>query len=115
MLSQEIKDSLDRKEILLAVFVDFKSAYDSVLRVKLMDKLQKIDVRGRMLKLFHNFITQHFCARKFENNFSKYKQIRRGLPQGEVTSTTLFNVMFNDLPAQLGKIKKISQLSLQMT
>jgi hypothetical protein len=42
MLSQEIKDSLDRKETLLAVFADFKSAYDSVWRVKLMDKLQKI-------------------------------------------------------------------------
>jgi hypothetical protein len=42
MLSQEIKDFLDRKEILLAVFVDFKSAYDSVWRVKLMDKLQKL-------------------------------------------------------------------------
>jgi hypothetical protein len=99
MLSQEIKDSLDRKEILLAVFVDFKSAYDSVWRVKLMDKLQKIGVRGRMLKWFHNFITQRFCATKFENNLSKYKQTRRGLPQGADTSTTLFNVMINDLPA----------------
>jgi hypothetical protein len=39
LCNQEIKDSLDRKEILLAVFVDFKSAYDSVWRAKLMDKL----------------------------------------------------------------------------
>jgi hypothetical protein len=46
MLSQEIKDSLDRKEILLAVFVDFKSAYDSVWRVKLMDKLQQNWCKG---------------------------------------------------------------------
>jgi hypothetical protein len=30
MLSQEIKDSLDRKAMLFAVFVHFKSAYDSV-------------------------------------------------------------------------------------
>jgi hypothetical protein len=57
MLSQEIKDSLDRKEILFAVSVDFKSVYDSVCRVKLMDKLQKIGVSGRMLEWFHNFIT----------------------------------------------------------
>jgi hypothetical protein len=107
MLSQEIKNFLDRKEILLEVFVDFKSAYHSVWRVKLMDKLQKIGVRGRMLKWFHNFITQRFCATKFKNNLSKYKQTRRGLPQGAVTSTTLFNVMINDLPAQLGEIKNI--------
>jgi hypothetical protein len=107
MLSQEIKGSLDRKETLLAVFVDFKSAYDSVWRVKLMDKLQKIGVRGRMLKWYHNFIIQRLCATKFENNFSKYKQTRCVLPQGAVTSTTLFNVMINDLPAWLGKIKSI--------
>jgi hypothetical protein len=107
MLSQEIKDPLDRKEILLAVFVDFKSAYDSVWRVKLMDKLQKIGVRGRRLKWFHNFIIRRFCATKFENNFSKYKQTRRRLPWGAVTCTTFFNVMINDLPAWLGKIKNI--------
>jgi hypothetical protein len=108
MPSQEIKDSLDRKETLLAVFVDFKSVYDSVWRVKLMDKLQKIGIKGSMLKWFHNFITQCFCATKFENNLSKYKQTRRGLPQGAVTSTTtLFNVRINDLPARLGKIKNI--------
>jgi hypothetical protein len=46
MLSQEIKDSLDRKGILLTVFVDFKSAYDSVWRVNLMDKLQKNWCKG---------------------------------------------------------------------
>lgn len=39
MLSLEIKDSLDRDEAMLAVFIEFKSAYDSVWRVKLMDKL----------------------------------------------------------------------------
>jgi ribonuclease HI len=107
MLSQEIKDSLDRQETMIAVFVDFKSAYDSVWRVKLVDKLQAIGVKGRMLKWIHNFITQRFCATKFENKLSKYKQIRRGLPQGAVTSTTLFNVMINDLPTQLEKIKNV--------
>jgi hypothetical protein len=115
MLSQEIKDSLDRKEILFAVFVDFKCAYDSVRRVKLMDKLQKLGVRGRMLKWFHNFITQRFCAKKIENNLSKYKQTRRRLPQGAVTSTTLFNVMINDLPAWLGEIKNIKSALFAVT
>jgi hypothetical protein len=60
-----------------------------------------------MFKWFHNFITQRFCITKFENNLSKYKQTRRELPQGAVTSTTLFNVMINDLPAHLGEIKNI--------
>jgi hypothetical protein len=38
-LSLESKDSLDRDETMLAVFIDFKSAYNSVWRVKLMDEV----------------------------------------------------------------------------
>jgi hypothetical protein len=63
----------------LAVFVDFKGAYDSTKRVKLMDKLQTIGV-----KWIQNFISQHLCATKFENKLSKYKHIRRGLPKEQL-------------------------------
>jgi hypothetical protein len=63
VVSQEIKDSFDGKETMLAVFVDFKSASDSAWRVKLMDKLQKVGVKGGMLKWFHNVIT-HFLHNK---------------------------------------------------
>jgi hypothetical protein len=85
---------------MLAVFVDFNSACDSIWRVKLMDKLQTIDVKGRIPKWNHNFITQCPCATKSENKLLKYKQIRRELPQGVETSTTLLNVMINNLPTQ---------------
>ena len=37
---KKITDSLDRREIMITVFVDFKSAYDYVWTVKLTDKLQ---------------------------------------------------------------------------
>jgi hypothetical protein len=80
MLSQEIRDYLDRKETMLAVFVAFKSVYDSVWKVKSMDMLQKIGVKSRVLKWFHSFITQRFCAAKFENETPKYKQSRRAVP-----------------------------------
>jgi hypothetical protein len=81
MLSQEIKDSLDRKEILLAVFVDFKSVYDSVWRVKLMYKLQKIGVRVRMLKWVHNFITHRFCATKLKVTSQNINRLGEDYPR----------------------------------
>jgi hypothetical protein len=65
-----------------------------------------------MLKWFHNFITQHFCATKFENEISKYMQTRSGPPQGAVTRTTLFNVMINKLSAQLGETKNFKSVLL---
>ena len=39
LLSQEIKDCLDKKQTVLAVYVDFKGAYDSVPRLKLLEKM----------------------------------------------------------------------------
>jgi hypothetical protein len=72
MLCQKTKNS-KQKETMLAVFVDFKSAYDSIWRVKLMDKLQTIGVKGRTLKWIHTFIS-HLCAIKSENKLSKYKK-----------------------------------------
>jgi hypothetical protein len=37
-----VKESLARKETLFAVFVDFRSVYDSVWRMKFRDKSQKL-------------------------------------------------------------------------
>jgi len=37
--SQSIKDALDNKRILTAVFIDFESAYDSVWKENLLVKL----------------------------------------------------------------------------
>jgi hypothetical protein len=54
MLNQEVEVSLDRKETMRTFFVDFRSTYDAVWRVKLKDKLQKNDVKCRMLKWFHS-------------------------------------------------------------
>jgi hypothetical protein len=91
MLSQEIKDSLDRRENTCSVF-DFGSACDSVWRVKLKDKIGKIGVKGRMLIWFHSLIIHHFYVIKCENKISGYKQSRRGLLQAVVPSCEIKNI-----------------------
>jgi len=39
-------------------------------------------IRGYSISNHAGLITQSFCTTKLENNLSKYKQTRRGLPQG---------------------------------
>ena len=68
-LRQYIKDKMDKKDSVLAVFVGFKGAYDSIPRLKL-----------------------------------KFKQRHGGPPQGAVSSTTLFNIIKNDLPSKLKEV-----------
>ena len=102
-LSQNIKENLNKKENTLAIFIDFQTAYDSVWRNTLLEKLQKMAVQDNMHKWISNFITQTFIATKYKNKISKYKQTHHGLPQGAVLSTTLFNVYINDLPDTIEK------------
>ena len=50
-----------------------------------------------MLNWIKGFTTQRYCRVKYGDAISKYKQLCMGLPQGAVTSCSLFNVYKNDL------------------
>jgi hypothetical protein len=100
-LTQGIKQAFNQHESALAVFVDFSGAYDSIRRVKLIEKLKNMNIEGNMLTWISRFIDQRWTKVKYGETFSKYKQTRVGLPQGAVTSTTLFNAYINDLPNTL--------------
>jgi hypothetical protein len=56
-LSQFIKDALDNKHILTAVFVNFKSAYDSVWKENLLSKLIRSGIRSNLLHWLESFIS----------------------------------------------------------
>jgi len=48
-LTQGIKRALNQQESVLAFFVDFSGAYDSIWRAKLIEKLKNMNIEGNML------------------------------------------------------------------
>ncbi|VDO01628.1 unnamed protein product [Rodentolepis nana] len=96
-LSQHIKDALDARNTLTAVFVDFKSPYDLVWKEKPILKLTKIGIKHNMLNWIKAFIGQRSCKVRYGNALSKSNLLQTGLPQRAVTSCTLFNVFINDI------------------
>ena len=106
-LSQNIKDALDNKHTLTAVFVDLRSAYDSVWKELLILKLLKAGVKSNMLAWFESFLAERAIKVKYGNSTSHYKLIQTGVPQGAVTSCTLFNLYINDLISELHTIPGI--------
>jgi len=87
-LNQFIKDALDNKRILTAVFIDFKSAHDSVWKENILLKLVRWGIRSNLLQWFESFISHRACKVRYGEHYSKYHILQTGLRQGAVTSCT---------------------------
>lgn len=103
-LTQKIQDGFNMKKSTLAVFVDFKSAYDLISRSILIKKMNKIGISTGIIWAIRDFLCQRFISIRCFDRSSEFKQTKRGLPQGSVSSTTLFNIMINDLCSILRQI-----------
>jgi hypothetical protein len=108
--SQFIKDALDNRCILTAVFVDFKSAYDSVWTENLLLKLVRSGVRSNLLQWLESLISHRACKVRYGEYYSKYRILQTGLPQRAITSCTLFNLYVNNLIGELNSIPGIKCL-----
>ncbi|GFY59369.1 putative RNA-directed DNA polymerase from transposon BS [Trichonephila inaurata madagascariensis] len=71
-LTQHIKDGFQKKQSTLAVFVDFKSAFDKVWRKMLLKKLLHMNVSSHLFKWISDFLSQCFFNIKYGNSHSRY-------------------------------------------
>lgn len=55
-------------------------------------------MKGNMLNYFENFLPLRWTKVCYENTTSSYKQTKVGLPQGAISSTSLFNIYINNCP-----------------
>lgn len=106
-LSHDVKDAFKNKKTTLALFVDFKGAYDNIWRVKLLEKLRNLNISGKMLRWICDFTQERLCATKINDTISKYNKTKKGVPQGAVTSPTLFNTFINDLSSYITTTEEV--------
>ena len=102
LLVQKMADGFQRKESTLAVFLDFKQAYDRVWRPGLLLKLQRLGVTSNMYRWISGFLAERTVATRFGKAISRKRTLEQGLPQGSALSCTLFLAFINDLPNYLG-------------
>ena len=98
-----IEKSLREGKYLSTCFVDFRKAYDSICRQRLIYKLQEFGLTGNILEIIKTTCATPKVSVLYEGKISQSFSTKIELKQSDVLSTLLFNLYINDLPDFLNK------------
>ena len=86
-----------RKKKLFCCFVDFSSAFDSIWRVGLWQKVIHSDINGKILRVIYNMYYDIKSCVSLNSQNSSFFASFCGVRQGENLSPILFSIYLNDL------------------
>ncbi|GFY38073.1 reverse transcriptase domain-containing protein [Trichonephila inaurata madagascariensis] len=110
LLNQFVKDGVDNRQVLTAVFIYLKSAYGNVWWECLLLKLSKLGIIANLFNFIRGFLCQRSCRVRYGNILSKSRILKTGLPQGAVSSCSLFEIYINDLILNVREISGVKCL-----
>ena len=75
------------------LFVDFQQAFDTISRKKLLEAMRTIGIPSKLIKLVAMTINKITAKVKTEEGETDEFEIKTGVRQGDVLSSTLFNII----------------------
>ena len=95
----DIRIAIDRKEIVLAVAVDYSKAFDLVNISLLVDKLKEIGLSDSACNWINSYLSDRSQVVALNDNMSTPAARNAGVPQGSPLGPLFFSMFANDAPS----------------
>ena len=96
-LVEFVNINLDRRRPTLAVYIDFRKAFDCVQHDVLINKLKDLDLHYSVIEWARSYLTGRQQRVLANDVFSEYKCVSQGVPQGSVLGPLFYIIYANDL------------------